>query len=69
MFLNVPTSTIHMFCLCLAFFGRGNQRQPFSNSSRETYEDIMGVTVPREKFREIAAKFLEIDVSHDEIHH
>ena len=33
------------------------------------YQDIMGITVPREKFREIAAKFLEIDVSHDEIRH
>ena len=36
---------------------------------QETYEHIMGGTVQREKFREIAAKFLEIDVSHGEIHH
>jgi len=33
------------------------------------YQDIMGITAQREQFREIAAKFLEIDVSHDEIHH
>ena len=32
------------------------------------YRDMMGITVPSEKFREIATKFLEIDVSHDEIH-
>jgi hypothetical protein len=36
---------------------------------QETYEHIMGGIVPREKICEIAAKFLEIDVSHDEIHH
>ena len=36
---------------------------------QETYEHMMSLTVEREKFREIAAKFLEIDVTHDEIHH
>jgi hypothetical protein len=36
---------------------------------QETYERIMGGIVEHEKIRKIAAKFLEIDVTHDEIHH
>ena len=33
------------------------------------YEHIMGSSVPTEKFTEPAQKFLQIDVSQDEIHH
>jgi hypothetical protein len=35
----------------------------------KVYEHIMGRRVPAEKFAEPARKFLQIDVSHDEIHH
>jgi hypothetical protein len=35
----------------------------------KVYEGIMGLRVPPEKFSEPAQKFLQIDVSQDEIHH
>ena len=38
------------------------------NFLQGAYRDMMGITVPSEESREIATKFLEIDVSHDEIH-
>jgi hypothetical protein len=35
----------------------------------QVYEYIMGSRLPAEKFTEPAQKFLQIDVSQDEIHH
>ena len=35
----------------------------------QVYEYIMGARLPAEKFTEPAQKFLQIDVSQDEIHH
>jgi hypothetical protein len=36
---------------------------------QKTYEHIMGIVVPPEKLRDIAQKFLQIDVGRDEILH
>jgi hypothetical protein len=35
----------------------------------QIYENMMGLCLPPEEFRDPAEKFLRIDVSHDEIHH
>jgi hypothetical protein len=43
--------------------------QALSAYLAQVYEHIMGVRLPPEDFRDPAQRFLQIDVSQDEIHH